>query len=115
MIFGRPFSEKAEAHGFTSNTAFRSSFNKILQGKAKKKNVKGIDNARGLGQAIAKVQGRNNSKRTKLMPNVNPVAAALQHSVRNRSVEQGANLSTRTQSLAAAMNNAQDVLKLRGS
>ena len=111
-MIGRPLRDKAKARGFTSNDAFRSKFNSMVAGKARKKNLPGMDSARGLGQAIAKVRGRNNAKRTKLMPNVNPVAAAMQHSVRNRSVEQGGNLATRTSSVGAAINAAENVLKL---
>ena len=114
-MIGRPLTDRAQKRGFTSNDKFRSSFNKLLQGRAKQKNIKGVDNARGLGQAIAKVKGRNNKQRTKPMNFVNPVAAALQHSVRNRSVEQGANRATRTTPVGAALNASANIRRVRGT
>ena len=108
-MIGRPLSEKAQAHGFTSNKAFRTRFNKMLQGKAKKRNVKGIDSARGLGQAIAAVKGRNNTRRTPPLKAVNAVSAAMQHSVRNRSQEQGANRSTTTTPVGLALNASKTI------
>lgn len=57
---------------------------------------KGNDKARGLGQAKAAVMGAANQKRAATMPAINPVKAAMEFSVRDRSREQGGNNATRT-------------------
>jgi len=114
-MIGRPFREKAKARGFTSNGAFRTSFNKLMQGRAKAKNVAGIDNAVGLGQLLASMKGKQNTRKTQPLPVASPVAAALQHSARNRSVEQGANRSTTTSSLGAALRSAGSIFNNRGA
>ena len=82
---------------FGSNPTFMKTFNSMLKktGSARSRAVPGQDMARGLGQAKASVAGRNN-KRAQIMPSVDPVSAALQHSVRNRSMEQGGNAASGT-------------------
>ena len=114
-MIGSSFTQKAAAHGFTSNNTFRNTFRKLLQGKAKTRQVKGLDNTPALYQALAGVKGRQNRKRTKPVPFQSPVAAAMQHAVRNRSLEQGGNLSTTTSTLATARNSAPTVRRLFGS
>jgi hypothetical protein len=97
--------------GYTSNTRFMKTFNSMLakQGGAMRRATPGIDMARGLGQAKAAVKGRNNAKRTPMAANVDALSAAMQHSVRNRSVEQGGNAANMAQSTADGSNAASSI------
>lgn len=104
------------SNGYASNDRFMKTFNSMLakQGGARKKATKGIDMARGLGQAKAKVAGRNNRKRTPLASSVDPLVAAMQHTVRNRSQEQASNASNITQSPAAGRDADSSVARFLG-
>jgi hypothetical protein len=104
------------ANGYGSHPRFQKAFNSMLakQGGAKKKASRGTDMARGLGQAKASVAGRNNRKRTPLEPRVDPLVAAMQHTVRNRSQEQASNASNITQSPAAGRDAHSSVARFLG-
>lgn len=102
--------------GFSSSRRFNKMFKQMLGKKALVKNPRGLDRARGLGQAKAAVAGRNNIKRTPLTSHIDPIAAAMQHAVRNRAVEQGANALGTTAHLGTGFNSATSVLRfLKGA
>ena len=105
---------KPAGPGYVSNNAFKKKFQNMLGKAAMVKNPPGVDLARGLGQAKAKVAGRNNAKRAKLATSIDPVAAAMQHSVRNRSTEQAGNASSITPSPAAGRNSTSSVYNFYG-
>jgi hypothetical protein len=102
--------------GYGSNPVFMRKFKSMLKQQAgtRNKNPPGVDKAAGFGQAKAKVAGRNNTKRTPLAPVIDPVSAAMQHSVRNRAQEQASNASTITSSPAAGRQAASSVHRLFG-
>ena len=110
------FSSSPEANpaGFSSSRRFKKMFNKMIGKKALNKNPRGLDKARGLGQVHAAIAGRNNTKRTPQASNIDPVAAAMQHTVRNRSTEQAGNAINTTTSLGRGVNPPRTVLQLLG-
>ena len=107
---------KPSSSGYGSNPRFMKAFNSMIdkQGGARKKAVPGVDMARGLGQAKASVAGRNNKKRTPLASSVDPLVAAMQHTVRNRSQEQASNAANITQSPAAGRDAHSSVARFLG-
>lgn len=104
----------ASAGGFNSSRRFQKMFRTMIGKKALNKNPKGLDRARGLGQIKAAIAGKNNTKRTPLAPSIDPVAAALQHTVRNRAVEQASNAINLTASMNSGRNAPQTILKFLG-
>jgi hypothetical protein len=83
------------ARKFSNNPRFMNRFRNMLQrqGRARSRAPVGTDMARS-HQALAGVLGKRSTglrKRTAPAATVNPVSASLEHSVRNRAVEQGAN------------------------
>ena len=108
-MFMRGVENRSESRrNFRQSPVFNAKFAQLLQQRAaRKKNTPGIDRARGIGQALAAVKGRNNTRKVGpagIEPSIDPVAAALQNTVRNRSVEQGGNAPTRVYSAGAPVN-----------
>lgn len=102
--------------GFGNNSKFMRKFHSMLKqtGAAKRKNPVGTDMARGAGQVRAAINSRNKTKKTPTLGSVNPVSAAMQHSVRNRSTEQGGNASTKTGNAHRGSNSSMNVNRLYG-
>jgi len=100
----------ADGGGFSSSRRFNKMFKQMLGKQARVKNPKGLDKARGLGQAKAAVAGKRNT-RTPLAKYVDPVAAAMQHTVRNRSVEQARNAISATGRPGQGRHNPGSILR----
>lgn len=84
---------------YLNNPYFAKAFRKLIDQRLPSRNVAGQDHNRAQ-QAVAGAAGHNNTRAVP-SPSPNPTAAAMQHTVRNRSGEQGSNTPVMTPTQAA--------------
>jgi len=108
--------------GYLTDRRFSDKFKQLLSRRTSApRPIAGVDRADAASQAIAAFKGNNNAPklrdRIQQQGFVDPVTAAMQHSIRNRAVEQGANRPTQTPSSgmpAEANSSVMQKLKKKG-
>lgn len=118
QYLGKPPTQAPNPQGPVRDPKMMYAYRKMLMQKAgarqgsRAKQPPGYDKARGLGQAKAAVLGMQQQKRASTMPAINPVKAAMEFSVRDRSREQGGNNMSRTPGAYVGANDSNTVARV---